>query len=94
MLVGNCVLVFRPTRSFLGLGCLAPRACSLLVRCCALLLGTETPGLRFFPVLSRFYAPLLESLSSKAGQCHQEDDDQDDDGDDRDYEACAHCAPI
>ena len=66
MLVGYCLLLFRSACSFLRLGRLAPRACSLFVRRCALLLGTKMSGLRLFPVLSCFYAPLLEPPSSKA----------------------------
>src|SRR5436853_4284396 len=91
VLVGCRVLVLRSACSFLGLGSLAPGACSLFVRRRALLLSTETAALRLFPVLPCFYAPLLELPSSHAWQYHQEDEDQDDDRDDRDYEACAHC---
>jgi hypothetical protein len=94
MLVGYGVLVFRSARSFLSFSRLAPRACSLLVRSCALPLGPDTPCLRLVPVLSCFYAPLLEPLSPKAWYRHQEDDEQDDRGDYRYYDACAHCAPI
>ena len=93
VLVRRGMLVFSSACSFLGLGRLAPCPRSLLVRRCALLLGPVAPSLRLFPVLSCFYAPLLETLSPEARYCHQEDDDQDG-GDYRDYNARAHCTPI